>query len=116
MCSAVLMWTGLVQHCLLWRWPCSTDFGVRVANGYPAFCIPMRHRWPHHAALPTHTSGHAYECTFSALQYVARPPVASKQNAVVKLAAGEAMNVMRSAISFNSPVRFMGILSVMYFT
>ena len=49
-------------------------------------------------------------------QYVARPPVASKVKPVVKLQAGEAMKAAIEAISSKVPVRFIGILSVMYFT
>jgi hypothetical protein len=49
-------------------------------------------------------------------QYVARPPVISKVKPVVKLAPGETMNEARCAISSSVPQRFIGILSVMYFT
>ena len=49
-------------------------------------------------------------------QYVARPPVASKVKPVVKLQAGEAMKAVIEAISSKVPVRFIGILAVMYST
>ena len=45
-----------------------------------------------------------------------RPPVASKQNPVVKEHARDVMKQTKSAISESSPVRFIGILSVMYRT
>ena len=49
-------------------------------------------------------------------QYVERPPVASKQKPVVKLHGLLATKRMRLVISSSVPVRFIGILSVMYLT
>merc|ERR1711920_160648 len=56
-------------------------------------------------------SKHALLC-----QYTARPPLASKQNPVVKEHSLEAAKRTVDATSSNLPVRAIGILSVMYFT
>jgi len=48
-----------------------------------------------------------------AAQYTVRPPLASKVKPVVKLHSREAAKATTAAISAISPVRFMGILSVM---